>query len=518
MIQRLKSPLLLILLLAFALRLVNITERSLWYDEAFAVLFAEKGLDAMLYGTLEPVDGGASDIHPLLYYSTLNFWMAAAGQSPLAVRLWSVLPGLAAVVLLFYVGRELFDERTGLVGALIMAIAPFHVQYSQEVRMYSLLVLLLLGVTWCFIKGWRDESARQWRWWAAFGVLAGLAMYTQQLAAFYLMAIGLVPLLARRWRKLPYMALGTGIALIVYFPWLLNIPSQLEKVNSYYWIDQPGIATPFVTLYIFFTGFTEIQPPASLIALMGAAFILLFFLAQIALYLRKPRRRSESDIKPLGFVLWLFAAPIALMWLVSQVQPVYLDRALIGSAVMLYLALGWLFTRGGVPRIIAGLLALIGFTVAGIGLWAHYTFDDFPNSPFNDAVAHIRENQTEGDVVVHGNKLTALPMVYYGRDLDQRYIGDRPGAPEDTLALPTQEALQLLADACIAEASAGGERVWFVVFDRAESQYAAAGRTELSDAIGWLEGNYTLTDTLRFNDLLVYRYADPSPTIETDCS
>ena len=88
-------PLALILLLALALRLINLGGRPLWYDEAFAVLFAEKGLDAMLYGTLEPVDGGAADIHPLLYYTTLNGWMSFWGQSPFAVRLWSVLLGVA---------------------------------------------------------------------------------------------------------------------------------------------------------------------------------------------------------------------------------------------------------------------------------------------------------------------------------------------------------------------------------------------------------------------------------------
>ena len=38
------------------------------------------------------------------------------------------------------------------------------------------------------------------------------------------------------------------------------------------------------------------------------------------------------------FVLWLFAAPIGLMWLFSQVRPVYLDRGLIASALMLYIA------------------------------------------------------------------------------------------------------------------------------------------------------------------------------------
>ena len=56
-----------ICLLALALRLINLNSRSLWYDEAFAVLFAEKGFRAMLAGTLTPVSGAAADCMILKY-------------------------------------------------------------------------------------------------------------------------------------------------------------------------------------------------------------------------------------------------------------------------------------------------------------------------------------------------------------------------------------------------------------------------------------------------------------------
>src|ERR1044071_9403088 len=179
--------LLLILLLALGLRLIALGSRTLWYDEAFAVLFSEKGLNAMLYGTLTPAGGAAADVHPLLYYTTLGDWMAIFGQSPVAVRMYSVLLGVATVGMLYVLTNELFGERTALTAALIAAVAPFEVQYSQETRMYALLGLLLVSVTWCFVRGWRTNKIG---YWIAFGVLASLAMYTQQLAAFYLAALG----------------------------------------------------------------------------------------------------------------------------------------------------------------------------------------------------------------------------------------------------------------------------------------------------------------------------------------
>ena len=83
--------LVLILLLAFGLRMVRIQERALWYDEAFAILYASLDHEGMIYGTVTPVEGaGAADVHPLLYYFSLHAWMGLVGRSPLAARFFSV--------------------------------------------------------------------------------------------------------------------------------------------------------------------------------------------------------------------------------------------------------------------------------------------------------------------------------------------------------------------------------------------------------------------------------------------
>src|SRR5689334_2792029 len=89
--------LLVILLIALALRLITISSRNLWYDEAFTVLLSEKGLSAMLYGTLTTVNGAAAEAHPLLFYVLLNGWMHLFGQSVFTIRLFSVLLSLATI-------------------------------------------------------------------------------------------------------------------------------------------------------------------------------------------------------------------------------------------------------------------------------------------------------------------------------------------------------------------------------------------------------------------------------------
>lgn len=501
------------------------------------MLFSEKGLDAMLSGTLTPVAGGAADIHPLLYYSTLNVWMALFGQSPFAVRLWSVVLGVAAVGVMYLLGRDLFGAKTGLAAALITAAAPFHVQYSQETRMYALLGLLLMLATWCFVRGWqrhphhpfpsplhregesvsseaplpqRDGNTLSHRrtsgvgWWLAFGVLAALAMYTQQLAAFYLAALGLVPVLARRRDLLVRVVFGAAVAVILYLPWLVNLPGQLSKVQSYYWLSPPNIGQLMLTVRSFLVVHMEIPAPGSILGFLGSIFLITFLAVQVIIFLRG--RHSRNERRPLLLVLWLAGAPIMMMWLVSQFQPVYLIRALLPPALMLYLALAWLFTRGGLPRPIAALIGLVALALAAVGLYNQHTWATFPNSPFQTAVSAIQADWQAGDVIVHQDKLTALPMVYYDRDLPQRYLRDLPGSGDDTLALPTQQVLGLLADETVEQAAQGARRVWWVVFEFAERQYAAAGRPELREAVAWLDEHYHEAGRWTFNDLVLVHY------------
>ncbi|MCC7447068.1 MAG: glycosyltransferase family 39 protein [Anaerolineae bacterium] len=491
------SPLLLILLLALGLRLIALGSRTLWYDEAFAVLFSEKGLNAMLYGTLTPVAGVAADVHPLLYYTTLDGWMRLFGQNLAVVRLYGVLLGVATVGMLYLLARDLFEERTGLAAAFIAAITPFHVQYSQEARMYALLGLLLVTATWCFVRGWRTGKAR---YWIEFGVLAGLSMYAQQLAAFYLIALGLIPFMARRKDQIIRVVLSAGLAILIYLPWLVNLPSQFSKIGNY-WIKRPTLAQPFLTLWSYTFADLEVRDTAVVtITLIAFAILLTFLIYRVLVALRRRQRDWES----LGLALWLVIAPITLMWLISQWQPVYLTRALLPSGLLFYVVVAWLFTRARLPRPILGVIAVPLLISVGLGLYLHYMWVTFPRPPFDQADSYIREHLQAGDMVVHANKITALPMVYYDRHLPQAYVRDVPGSGEDTLARPTQEVLRLLADDCVSVAAKGSPRVWFVIF-RKQIEEQGGSPPDLQ----WLDAHYQRQSTQAFNDLLVYRYDQP---------
>jgi len=232
----------LITLLAFGLRAIRLDLQPLWWDEGYSLYFATMDLAAMVAGT-------SSDIHPPFYYALLHFWIALLGSSAVAVRLLSVLAGTLTVPLLYRVGRRLVDGKVGMLASLVMATAPFHVYYSQEVRMYGLVTLLgLLSVYFVLLllKTWETANRRrQIVLWAGYVAITLAALYTQYYAAFiplfqtaFIMGYSVLAQFKRRKEAIRQGGISTalllirwliaqGILLLLYIPWIIYAGRQL---------------------------------------------------------------------------------------------------------------------------------------------------------------------------------------------------------------------------------------------------------------------------------------------------
>jgi mannosyltransferase len=507
-----RVSLLAILLLALALRLVNLGSRNLWYDEAFAVLYAEKPLAAMLHGTVTQVGGAAADVHPLFFYSILHAWMRAVGQSPVAVRALSALLGVATVAMAYLLARRLFDRQAGLATAAIVAIAPFHVYYSQEARMYALLGFAAVAMTYFFVRAWAGGG---WGHWVVFGICGAMTLYAHNLGFTFVAGLDLWVLWAwlrpgaPRWRNLRPVLLSHLLIVGLFAPWLTVMPSQFGKIQQAYWVEQPGLAKLIQTILIFHFAYDNQSLPRWL--LPPALFFSLLVLAVVAFEFARRRTASGPRLSfpaPYSLLLSLTLTPILLTFLVSQIRPVYIVRALLPSALTYYTLVVGVLVAGVVPKPVKWGLLLPSTAIVAISLVHHYSYAQFPRPPFDEAVAYLRENRQSGDAIVHDNKLTFFPCHYYDRGLPQAFMADPPGAGSDTLALPTQEALGLPASRTMEEATVGSQRVWFVIFQRALAEYQELGHPQPPHRT-WLEDHYRLIETVIFNDLDIYLYETP---------
>jgi mannosyltransferase len=158
-ISRFKRPqawaLLGILAIALGLRVWRLGELSFWYDEVVTMRLAETPNPAALLERLFQIDATRAPLHPLL----LQAWLRLFGTSEASARSLSVLCGIAAVGLVWWIGRLVFDSRTGLWGAWLAAISPLLVYYSREARMYAWLVMVTC-LCWGLLFSLRN-AARQ---------------------------------------------------------------------------------------------------------------------------------------------------------------------------------------------------------------------------------------------------------------------------------------------------------------------------------------------------------------------
>jgi hypothetical protein len=186
-LKRLKIllPVVLVLLLAAALRILGAGSYPVWTDEGWSAWATAD--PAQVLGIV------AADRHPPLYFAALSVWRQAAGDSHLALRCLAIAGGLLTVAIVYRMGVDVFGRRAGVFAALFFAALPAGVYYTQEVRHYGWLALFT-ALSWLLLLRWmRRPSAALW---LAYVLSAAALLYTLYFGAFTLAAQGVAALVA----------------------------------------------------------------------------------------------------------------------------------------------------------------------------------------------------------------------------------------------------------------------------------------------------------------------------------
>jgi len=166
------------MLVGLLLRAATINTRGLWVDETSSILQAS----GTLIQTIRSQLGGT---HPPLFHVLIHYWIQTFGPSVVSIRSFAMVFGVLAIPAAFWAGRVVYDRRVGLIAAGILTISPYHIWYSQEARMYTMLMFFALLSVGCFALALDTNDRRHW---LAFFVVSLLGAFTHYL--FLLLIIG----------------------------------------------------------------------------------------------------------------------------------------------------------------------------------------------------------------------------------------------------------------------------------------------------------------------------------------
>ncbi len=452
-----KVALLLIVLLAFLLRLYRLDHQSLWYDEGFSVYLARMSLGEITART-------ASDIHPPLYYYLLHLWLGPFGDSEFVLRFFSLVFGLLTVPLIYALGRRLLGTASGLLAALLLAISPLYLWYSQEARMYTLVTFLCLATSYLLLRG-LEEASKGALFWGFYAFLNVLAVYSHFYAffvlAFHMLFLSVWWAVNRKGDRLLAGLLSQGSVVLAYLPWSGFVLRRYAADVSYWRGELVFTEVVRKTLIFFSTGHTILESRAQSIAFIyGAMF--LFALVVIAF---KRTAGGMGSLQRLLFLLLYLSLPLALLFLISYQRPKFHPRYLMLASPAFFLVLAGglagLLERGKSWRWLPFSLGLasLSFLVATSAYSDFNAYFDikFTKDDFRSAARHIQSHIQDNEVVI----LTSghlFPVFTYYYDQNSWYpIPDEP-------TLSTERVLNYSVADELNRILAGKEGVWLLLW------------------------------------------------------
>lgn len=400
-----------VLAVALALNLITLNQ-SLWLDEAININVA-KTADI---GTLV-FHYSLGDFHPPLYHIVQKAWsylyldLLHLPEYEFIFRIPSVMFGVLTVYILYLTAKKLFDKKTALIAALLLATAPLHIYYSQEARMYMMAAFLTsLSVYFFFSIIKKDKLI----YWFGFIISTVLMLYSDYLPYFMLPVYILYLLInVKKISRTTVTAFIPAFLLIAasITPWLMLLPTQL-KVGlaaasvSPAWaqvVGTPDTKILAVTFVKFIIGRISIENNFYYALVMIPIGIFVLGLLTLSL-LRTNNKRS--------FLYYWFFLPVIFSFAFAYFIPIFAYFRFIFILPALYLLLASAITIVNFPplvRILLTLTLLINLTATAI----YYLNPQFHREDWRAATNYVLTSSTKNSVVLFESNYTMAPFDYY---------------------------------------------------------------------------------------------------------
>ena len=171
-------------------------------------------------------------LYPILMQIWARFWSSYLDAPEVIQRSLSATVSLFSLICVYWLCLELSSSKTmAWIAVALIAISPFHVQYAQIVRTYSLTTVSTLLSSALLLKAMRLNTNLHW---IAYSATVTLGLYSNLLFGFVAIAHGIYVLfterlhLNKRFRRYLVYSLA-GIS--AFLPWF------------YLFVTEPGLLT-----------------------------------------------------------------------------------------------------------------------------------------------------------------------------------------------------------------------------------------------------------------------------------
>ncbi len=233
--HRYALPLGLLLLVGFALRYSDVNFEPLGPDESTAMLsvqgILERGYPSYRISELMP--GRESHSSEIVGYPKA-LAIVFLGPTELAARLPAVIFGMLTILVIFLLGRALFDTRVAAVAAVAFALLPAAISFTHYSRYPSQLTLFSTLTVYLFYRAIASErSDPRFVYWAT---AAAVVTYVSWEGVAFLLPGLLMGLLAYRrnlrWLGDKHLWIALGIVtLVIFFQQSARIINQADRMS-----------------------------------------------------------------------------------------------------------------------------------------------------------------------------------------------------------------------------------------------------------------------------------------------
>lgn len=403
-----------------AMRLRGLASLPLGFDEIFSLRAARESWHGMFAIIADDI------VHPPFFYVLLKIWVGIGGHSVMWVRLLPVALAILALLPLIALCRELkISPRATALALAFMAVNSYLIAYAQELRMYSLVMLLALCSLLLYV---RFVNAPEHRTTLPLVLLTvtNLLLVSAHYCAWSIVAIECAFLITRGRRKLAGFLLGTLVIMLCYTPWLYLVARaaldpQRARAGNLAWLPRPSVVN-FFGFYAALTGAAPYLWRQSLRLLASLAMLLVFALPALLLIWRDIKRR-EAQTSPTILLATIAFAPALFVFFASLALPrsIWHQRYLIIVAVPFIL-----LAAVGLDRLRPVSLRALLITLA----LAWTAFAGFNEPVYSDRFAwqdvavklHAAETSPNQIVVYAHGGMILLPLRYYLAELgDTRF-------------------------------------------------------------------------------------------------